>query len=528
MGGETGTFPNDVVELRELLVSSYKENSRLLQNNELLTDEIALLRRKIFGRKSEKLTDEELLQGRLFDEAETQSQEVPAEEPSDDIKVSKHTRKPAKRTELPDDLPTVEVLHDITDEEKQCACGTEMRRIGQEESKKLDIIPAKFRVIHHIRPKYACPACEGREDPEHPAVRIAAPAPQIIPKGIPTAGLLAFIIVSKFCDSIPLYRMTKQFGRIGVEIARSTLCGWVLEVARRCDRLIALMQAHIRAGPMIQMDETPVQVLGELGRENTTKSFMWVMRGGDPEAPVLLYQYHRNRSKEVPQLYLTGYEGHLQTDGFRAYEEIGRSLDIIHVGCWAHARRGFDEARAATKKTGATEQALSYIGKLYLIERRLRDQLEELKITEEKFVTARKEQVQPIFATFRSWLESKSETVLPSSLLGKAVAYTLGQWSKLIRYLDAVYLTPDTNAVENAIRPFVVGRKNWLFNGSPAGAHAGAALFSLIETAKANGIEPYAYLRHVFDRIPYAKTDEDFENLLPYKLDVSSLNTTNP
>ena len=276
---------------------------------------------------------------------------------------------------------------------------------------------------------------------------------------------------------------------------------------------------------MIQMDETPVQVLGELGRENTKKSYMWVIRGGDPAHPVLLYQYHPSRSKKIPTLYLADYDGYIQTDGFSAYEEIGKSEHIIHVGCWSHARRPFDEARAASKKTGAAEQALSYIAKLYRIEKRLRAELEREEITEEEFVRTRKTEVQPILESLKTWLQAKSQTVLPSSLLGKAVAYALKQWSKLERYLEAACLTPDTNAIENAIRPFCLGRKNWLFHGSPAGAHAGAAMYSLIETAKANKIEPYRYLRYIFEQIPLAKTPEDIEALLPYRIDAESLNS---
>ena len=207
-----------------------QERNTLQQNIGVLTDEIALWQKKFFGRKSEKFTGDELQQSRLFNEGEVEPKDDAAASISD-IEIPAHTRKRAKRTKLPENLPTIEVIHDIPEAEKQCACGTELKRIGEEESKKLDIIPAKFQVIHHIRPKYACPACEGRGDTEHPAVRVAPPPPQIIPKGIPTAGLLAYIIIAKFCDAIPLYRMAKQFSRIGIDISRSSLCGWVLESA---------------------------------------------------------------------------------------------------------------------------------------------------------------------------------------------------------------------------------------------------------------------------------------------------------
>ena len=402
-----------------------------------------------------------------------------------------------------------------------------MKRIGEEVSKKLDIIPARFQVIRHIRPKYACSKCEGSGDEDHPAVRIAPPPPQIIPKGIPTAGFVAYIVTAKYCDAVPLYRQEKQFSRIGIDISRSSLCGWVLDAAERCTVLVELMLDHVRAGPMIEMDETTVQVLGERERANTSKSYMWVMLGGDVQHPVLLYRYHPTRSKEVPKRYLGGYRGYLKSDGYSGYDEIGGADGIIHVGCWAHARRKFDEASAATKKTGAAEKGIAFIGKLYRVERELRLRLDQKELSPDDFVRMRREQAEPVLESLHKWLESKVAHVLPSSLLGKAVAYTLNQWPKLKRYLEQAYLTPDTNRVENAIRPFCIGRRNWLFHGSPRGAHAAATLYSLIETAKANGIEPYRYLRYVFEQIPLAKDPEDYENLLPYRINAEELRTRN-
>jgi transposase len=533
MNSAAEALPDNIPELKKLLVSSYERidrlertNGVLQQNNEVLTEQLALWQKKFFGRKSEKYSGDELLQSRLFDGLAEDLEESPRTEDTG-VEVQAHRRKRPVRTELPDNLPTVDVVHDIPEEQKRCGCGAELKRIGEEVSKKLDIIPAKFQVIRHIRPKYACSKCEGSGDEEHPAVRIAPPPPQIIPKGIPTAGFVAYIVTAKYCDAIPLYRQEKQFSRIGIDISRSSLCGWVLEAAERCTPLIELMLNHIRAGPMIEMDETTVQVLKELAREDTSKSYMWVMCGGDMEHPVLLYRYHPTRSKEVPKVYLSGYHGYLKTDAYPGYDEIGEADHIIHVGCWAHTRRKFDEASAATKKTGAAEKGIAFIGKLYRVERELRPQLERKEISSGDFVRMRKERVEPVLESFRKWLESKVTTVLPSSLLGKAVAYTLNQWPKLERYLEQAYLTPDTNRVENAIRPFCVGKRNWLFSGSPRGAHAGATLYSLIETAKANGIEPYRYLRYVFEQIPLVKEPEDLEELLPYRIDAAGLNTKN-
>ncbi len=249
------------------------------------------------------------------------------------------------------------------------------------------------------------------------------------------------------------------------------------------------------------MDETRLQVMNEQGRADTAQSFMWVLRGGPPEKPVILYRYHPSRSVCIPFEYLRGYTGFLQTDGYDGYEEVGALPGVTHVGCWAHARRKFDAAVKASKNGGSAHEAVGRIAKLYAAERELR----ALALPAAEFMIKRKARVLPVLESFKGWLEAKVVQLLPSALLGKAVSYTLNEWQKLVRYLDSPYLTPDTNHIENAIRPFVIGRKNWLFSGSPVGAHASSTLYSLIETAKANGIEPYRYLRYIFVKLPLAK-----------------------
>jgi transposase len=242
---------------------------------------------------------------------------------------------------------------------------------------------------------------------------------------------------------------------------------------------------------------------------------MWVMRGGPPETPVILYRYHPSRSAAIPLQYFSGFHGYLQTDGYKGYGDVGSQPGIIHVGCWAHVRRRFDEAGKASKKAGSAHEALGWIARIYRIERELRAQ----QLSPDAFVRNRKKQVLPILQDFKQWLDTKALQVPPSVLLGKAVNYALKEWPKLLKYLGSPYLTPDTNLVENAIRPFVVGRRNWLFSGSPRGAHASATLYSLIETAKANGIEPYRYLRYLFIKLPLAQSREDYLSLAPQGLD---------
>jgi transposase len=506
MGGEVATLPTDVGELRHLVAALQKEVA-------VLHDELRILRHRIFGRRSERYSPEEQKQSGLFDEADGQQAATPQEATQAVIPVAAHSRAKPGRRPLPADLPREEVVHDIPEEEKRCSCGQPLVRIDEEASEKLDIIPAQLKVIRHIRPKYACPNCEGHGS-EHP-VKCAPMPPQLIERGIATPGLLAFILTSKFCDAVPFYRQERQFERIGIELPRGDFCNWAVQVGRRCDPLMQIFLDEIRAGPAVQMDETRLQVMKEHGRADTAQSFMWVLRGGPPEKPVIVYRYHPTRSASVPLEYLRGYTGFLQTDGYDGYEEVGALPGVTHVGCWAHARRKFDEAAKASKNGGSAHEAVGRIAKLYAAERELR----ALQLPADEFLTRRKTKVLPILESFKGWLDSKATQVLPSALLGKAIGYTLNEWSKLVRYLYSPYLTPDTNHIENAIRPFVVGRKNWLFSGSPLGAHASATLYSLIETAKANGIEPYRYLRYIFAKLPLAKDREDFLRLTPQGLD---------
>ena len=273
------------------------------------------------------------------------------------------------------------------------------------------------------------------------------------------------------------------------------------------------------------MDETPVWVLREPGRENTYKSYMWLARGGPPQAPVCLYHYSWTRGAEYARDLLTDYEGYLQADGYRAYETIaGENQNMILVGCWAHARRKFFEATKASKKSGAAHEGMKKIKELYRVEQELRGE----DLEEKAFLRQRREKIEPILAEMRAWLAKKSLTVVPGSLLGKAVGYTLKRWDTLVRYLDHAGLTPLILMLglgaENAIRPFVLGSNNWLFNGSPRGAESSCAIYSVIETAKQNGLNPYAYLHYIFTRVPKITEAQEWETLLPQNLDPEEVN----
>jgi transposase len=527
-------LPGTVAELQNIIIEREQQYQTHIK---ILEEKIRFLQDKIFGRKSEKLPakGDKYCQLALFNEAEaivesasaSQEQEAldKAGTDTDTISVPAHTRQKPGRKPIPDHLPRVEVIHDLSEEEKLCGCGCQMSKIGEEVSEKLDIIPAKIQVIRHIRYKYACKNCEGVES-EESAVKVAPTPPQLIPKSMATEGLVAYIIVSKFADALPFYRQEGIFERIGVEIPRSTMANWAIQTADACEPILSLMHQELLSGPIINMDETPVQVLGEEGRLNTTKSYMWAFRGGGLDEPVLIFQYDPTRSGHVPKDYLQGYSGYIQTDGYKGYDDLGKQPGIIHLGCWSHARRMFVDvldalpAQDRKKKAGnATNTALGYIGTFYAIEAKAR----EGKLTIEEIYQLRQKKSKPILEQFKAWLTQLYPQTPPKGLLGKAIEYCLNQWPKLERYIIDGRLKIDNNLIENAIRPFVLGRKNWLFSGNPRGAKASAALYSLIETAKANGLEPYHYLRFLFEKLPLAKTQNDYKALLPQHLNREQL-----
>ncbi len=527
-------LPNDVDSLKNIIhlqSTSYKElqqghvnlesrHTQLQKQYEFLEEQFRLFKANLYSRKSEKSAyNQDQLS--IFNEAE----EIAAEEEKKpaEITVPAHTRKKGGRRPLPADLPLEEVVHDLKEEEKVCDCGANLSRIGEDVSEMLDIVPSKMRVIKHIRIKYACKSCEGVES-EGGAVRIAPPAPQVIPQGIATAGLLAYILIAKYADALPLYRQEKIFERIGVDISRATMANWVIQVSNKCETLMDLMWREIQSGPLINMDETPLQVLNEPGKANTSKSYIWVFRGGDVERPALIFRYDPSRSGQFLTKDLERYSGYIQTDGYSGYNLLGSRDGVVHLGCWAHVRRKFLEVvkakpKGSTKK-GYADDALAWIGQIYSIEQEADGK--ELNAVE-RYQLRQKKSV-PLLKQIREWLDDVAPKTPPQGLLGKAVSYALNQWERLERYTQSGLLRPDNNFAENAIRPFVVGRKNWLFSATPQGATASATIYSLVETAKANGLEPYRYLRYMFERLPVAKTETDYKALLPQYVDRNSIN----
>jgi len=298
------------------------------------------------------------------------------------------------------------------------------------------------------------------------------------------------------------------------------MCNWAMKAASACQVILDLLVNDIRCGPLINVDETTVQVLNEPGRLPTQKSYMWVFRGGLPGKPIVIYQYHPTRSGDVAKIFLDDYQGVVQTDGYKGYDFLDKWHDILHVACWAHARRKFMDVKkgSGSKKIGSADKALAIIRPLYALEKKAR--LENL--TPDEIYEMRQNQAKPILEKFKAWLDKRKDKVPPKSLLGKAVNYCLNQWHRLTNYIKDGNAGIDNNVAENAIRPFVLGRKNWLFSGTPEGAQASALLFSLIESAKANNLEPYSYLRYLFEKLPITP-EENLRNLLPTRLAPSDL-----
>jgi transposase len=368
--------------------------------------------------------------------------------------------------------------------------------------------------------KYACPCCQGvASEGIAPTVRIAPVEPSIIPKSIASASLLSWIFTHKFEDHLPYYRQEKQFERIGATISRQDMCNWQQKVYQNLSPLFALLKRTVKSGPIIQMDETVVQVIKEEGRDYTQNSYMWLALGGPEKKKVVWYEYHPTHAAYNAKAFLEGYKGYLQTDGYDGYDAaVKGNNDIIQVGCFAHSRRKFFEASKASKTPQSAEEGIKHIRKLYYLEDELRSKYDKKENEKEAalFLSERKSRAGPILEDFKKWLLKRQPDIPPSTLLGKAINYTLGQWGKLVAYLESPYLTPDNNACENAIRPFVLGRKNWLFSQSPEGAESSCGIYTLIETAKQNGLIPAHYLTILFEKAPYASSSDDWQKLLPW------------
>ena len=480
----------------------------LTRRADLLQEQLNLAIARRFAARSEKIPADQM---RLFDEAESSVLAGPqADDGVEDMgipvtPIAAHVRKKGGRKPLPAALPRIDIIHELPEAARVCPHdGKALSVIGEEVLEQLDIVPAKIQVLRHIRKKYAC-AC-GQ------CVKTAPVPAQPIPKSLASPGLLAHIAVSKYQDALPLYRQEEILTRIGCDLPRATLASWMVRAGILIQPLINLLRDKLLAYDILAMDETPVQVLKEPGKSAESQSYLWVQRGGPPETPIILFDYDPSRGSAVPLRLLAGFQGILQTDGYDGYNAVVKAQSLTHAGCLAHARRKFDEAIKAQgkhKKKGLAEEGLAQIQRLYAVEKAARG------MTPEDRRRYRDQHARPLWTALRTWLETRRPGVPPQTALGRAMAYLANEWDKLVVYLTDGRLEVDNNRTENTIRPFCVGRRNWLFSDSVAGVKASANLYGLIETVKANGLEPYAYLRRIFTDLPKAQTIDDFEALLP-------------
>ena len=507
---KTNKNPQSELETLQNLVSDLQKT--ILEKDSKISElqhQLHLFRHAKFGRKSEKVSNDQM--ALTFDESH-QAEEKP--EATNEQETITYTRsKKTGRKPLPKHLPYIENVYDLSDTEKQCDCGCEMKHIGDDISEQLDVVPQMtFRVIN-IKKKYVCNACDE-------SIKVAKAPKQVIPGSIATPGLLSGVIDAKFNRHMPLYRQEAMFQSIGATVTRATLSQWLIKSATLLEPLVKLMHQQIIDYDIAYADETKLQVLKEKNRKATTLSYMWLFIGGPPDKRCTLYQYHPTRAESVAFNFFEDFRGYIHADCYQAYINLGKKKDIQHVACLTHARRYFmDIVKTSKKKKGLAYSAVTQLAELYRIEK----ELKENNASPDEIYEARQNKSKPILDDFKFWLDENIARVPPKSPIGKAINYSLKHWASLIRYIDDGRLEIDNNRSERAIKPFVIGRRNWLFHGSKEGAHAGSILYSIIETCKTHNVDVFAYLKYAITNVIHCNTCEDLEKLLPYNCSKSCL-----
>ena len=495
---------NELIALQKQVVEQEKVIAALQARNLFLEEQFRLAQQQRFGASSEAHPE----QGDFFNEVEAELDAPDDTEEETNTSTTRVKKKPV-RQKLPKDLPREVIIHDI--EDKTCACcHGQLHKMGEERSEKLEFIPAQVKVIEHVRLKYSCRTCE--QENTATDIKIAPVPASPIPKSIATATLLSQIITSKYQYALPLYRQESLFKQYGIALNRKTMSDWLMKCSHLFEPLYQQLKSTLLAQKAIHADETPLKVIND----DKTKSYLWVYCTGtdSPSKSVIpnivLYDYqHGSRAGACVANYLQDFTGYLQVDGYAGYEKTNATL----VGCWAHARRKFMEAQKAQPKgkTGKADMALSFIQKLYRIEISIKD-----KTSDEKY-QIRQAQAKPLLNKLYAWLNKTN--IVPKSALGSAIQYSKNQWHKLVRYIENGDLNIDNNRAERAIKPFVIGRKNWLFCNTSNGANASSMLYSIIETAKANGLTPFDYIAHCLEQLSHK--DCDIEQLLPWNVKIS-------
>ena len=478
--------------------AEYEELQELKKQHEWLLEQLRVLKSKQFGSSSEKASEEIYGQlSLLFNEPEFYAEnDGKAETPA--VEVRSHTRKRKSgraRDILPENVEVVEVEHTLPEEERQCPeCGEIMQPIGTEVQEKIQIIPAKIILHRDVYVTYACQSC--KENNISTPILQTPKEPALIPGSYASAEAVAHFAVQKFVMGSPLYRQEQEWNRQGVMISRQTMSNWLIRssddwLAPVYDELHKQLLQH----DLLHADETELQVLHEEGRDAKAKSYMWLYRtGSDAEHPIVLYEYAPGRGREYPKAFLKDFQGYLQTDGYSGYTAVEGAT---HVGCWAHARRKFDEALRAVpkgKRSPTAEQGVAYCSQLFKLEEKFKN------LSPEERKVQRLKQEKPVLDAMLAWANTRNAA--PKSKLGEALGYLMNQWADLIAYLQDGRIELSNNRAERSIKPFVISRKNFLFANTPGGAQSSSVIFSLIETAKENSLDPYRYLSWVLNEAP--------------------------
>lgn len=470
------------------------QNAQLTQQVQWLIEQIRLAKHRQFGPSSEKSVGEQL--SLLFNEAEVWTE--PKTPEPELCEVEKHYRKKARQgiDRLPPDLPVETVEHVLPEDEQICPdCGNALHVMGRETRRELKLVPAKAVIVEHIRHTYSCRHCEQHAE-RVPIAKAIMPEP-VIKGSFASPEAAAHIMTQKFVMGVPLYRQEQEWERQGILLSRQTMSNWLLKCSE--DWLVPIYRAlreRLIRHDVLHADETTLQVLHEEGKSAQSQSYMWLYRtGSDAHMPIVLYDYQPDRSAKRPAAFLNGFKGYLHTDGYAAYHKLPD--EIVIVGCWAHARRKFDEALRAIapqNQLGTGAMHGKYLcDKLFYIERCIAD------LPFEERLAQRRARAGPALEEFQTWLRAQNPAKSP---LGQAVHYTLDQWAYLEHYLLDGRLEISNNRAERSIKPFVIDRKNFLFANTERGARASAVMFSIIETAKENGLDPFAYLTHIFKNAP--------------------------
>lgn len=495
-----------------------KEKTELELKLKWYEEQFRLQKQKLFGRSSEKST---LAEGQIsiFNEAESEFKPECVEPTVGEITYKRKKRK-GHKDEILKDLPIETIEYELIDEELNCECGGKLHKMTKEIRRELNVVPPVFTVIEHVRNIYSCRDCE-KNGIKANIKRANMPEPAL-PKSIASSSVIAHVMNEKYVKAVPLYRQEQELHRMGIEISRQTMSNWCIQASERWLKpLYDRMREHLLEKDILHADETTLQVLKEPGRNASSTSYMWLYRTGKYDTPIVLYEYQTTRARKHPEKFLTGFNGYLLTDGLESYTSL---KGIINVGCIAHARRLFVDAQKAlppkdnNSKETVTEEGLNFFNELYKIERLLHD------VTPEKRYEERMKLSKPILNKLKEWIKYYTPRVAPSTLLGKAIKYTKNQWDKIERFLLDGRLEVDNNRAERAIKPFVIGRKNFLFCNTQNGATQSATIYSLIETAKENGLNPFEYLKYLFDELPNVNIiDKDIlDQYMPWSDKLSS------